>query len=269
MVTRDGMDHGPFRTREVVQMVMRWEVEGQHMIMDLDSGLRVKFRESEQFKELIERAKVEKQRKEEIEALEKSEKAEKRGGVAKAFIVIAVLGGIGLIVGGFFITRAAVQAFSGGGEELDLAENIKIDVGKGGILKDGGKKGKGGKRKGGGGIPAGMTYEEYMAMGVELGDLNGDGGQTQLSQGQINATMSSQGKKIYPCIYAELKRDKSLKRVSLKFAIEGSTGKVQGVSVTSGGSSEFKSCVAGKMKGIKFPTFGSPRMGATFFFDVN
>jgi len=269
MVTKDGMDHGPFRTREVVQMVLRWEVEGQHMIMDLDSGLRVKFRESEQFKELIERAKIEKQRKEEIEALEKSEKAEKRGGVAKAFIVIAVLGGIGVIVGGFFITRAAVQAFSGGGEEVDLAENIKIDVGKGGILKDAGKKGKGGKRKGGGGIPAGMTYEEYMAMGVELGDLAGDGGQTQLTQGQINATMSSQGKKIYPCIYSELKKDKSLKRVSLKFAIEGGTGRVQGVTVTSGGSSEFKSCVASKMKGVKFPTFGAPRMGATFFFDVN
>jgi serine/threonine protein kinase len=267
MVTRDGLDHGPFRTREVVQMIMRWEIEGQHAIQDLDSGIRVKLRESPQFKELVERAKVEKQRKEEIEALAKSEKAEKRGGVAKVFIVIAVLGGIGVIIGGYFLTRAAVQAFTGGGQEVNLAEDYKIDVGKGGILQDGGKKGKGGKRKGG--IPAGMSYEEYMAMGVDIGDLGADGGQMQLTQGQINAVMSSQGKKVYPCIYAELKKNSSLKKVALKFAIDGKTGRVAGVSVTSGGSSELQSCLSSKMKSIQFPTFGAPRMGATFYFDVN
>lgn len=267
MVTKDGMDHGPFRTREVVQMIMRWEIEGHHSIQDLDSGIRTKLRESEHFKELVERAKVTKQRKEEMEALEKSEKAEKRGGVAKIFVVIAVLGGIGVFIGGYFLTRAAVQHFTGGGEEVDLAENIKIDVGKGGIVQGKKKKGKGGKRKGGA-IPPGMTYEEYMTMGVDIGDIDGDGGQTQLSQGQINSVMSKKGKKIYPCIYAELKRNPGLKKVNLKFAIEGKTGRVMGTTVTSGGSSEFKSCVSGKMKSIKFPTFSLPRMGATFYFDV-
>ena len=90
----------------------------------------------------------------------------------------------------------------------------------------------------------------------------------QLSQGQINQVMSSKGKAVYPCIYGELKRDKSLKKVSLKFAIEGSTGSVKGVTVTSGGSSEFQKCVASKMKKVKFPKFSAPRMGATFFFNV-
>ncbi|MFH1438023.1 MAG: protein kinase [Pseudomonadota bacterium] len=269
MVTKDGMDHGPFRTREVVQMIMRWEVEGQHVIQDLDKGVRIKLRESEEFKEIIERAKVEKQRKEETEALEKSEKAEKRGGVAKIFIVLAVVGGLGVIIGGYFITRAAVSHFSGGGEQIDLAENISIDIGKGGIVKDSKRKGKG-KRKGGGGGggAGGMSYDDYMAQGVEMGNVDSDGGQVQLGQGQINATMSSQGKKLYSCIYAELRKDKSLKKVSLKFAIEGKTGSVMGVSVTSGGSSELQSCVSSKMKGIKFPTFSAPRMGATFYFNV-
>jgi hypothetical protein len=80
--------------------------------------------------------------------------------------------------------------------------------------------------------------------------------------------MSSQGKKLYPCIYAELKKNPSLSRVSLKFAIEGKTGEVMGVTVTSGGSSEFQSCISSKMKSIKFPTFSAPRMGASFYFDV-
>jgi hypothetical protein len=267
MVTRDGMDHGPFRTREVVQMIMRWEIEGQHVIQDLDKGIRVKLRESEQFKELVERAKIEKQRKEELDALARSEKAEKRGGVAKIFIVLAVLGGIGVIIGGYFVTRAAVHRFSGGGQEVNLENGVKIDIGKGGILAGGQGKGHGGKHKGGSG-PGGLSYDDYMAQGVDIGDLAGDGGQTQLSQGQINAVMSSQGKKIYPCIYAELKKNPSLNKVKLKFAIEGKTGNVQGVSVTSGGSSEFQSCISSKMRGIKFPTFGLPRMGATFYFDV-
>ena len=271
MVTKDGMDHGPFRTREVVQMITRWEIEGQHMIQDLDKGVRLKLRNSEEFKEIVARAKVEKQRNEEMEALEKSEKAEKRGGVAKIFIVLAVVGGLGVIIGGFFITRAAVSHFSSGGQEIDLAENISIDIGKGGIVKEKKRKGKGRRKSGGGGGgggAGGQSYDDYMAQGVEMGNVDSDGGQVQLSQGQINATMSKQGKKLYSCMYAELRRNKSLKKVSLKFAIEGKSGSVKGVSVTSGGSSELQSCISSKMKGIRFPTFSAPRMGATFYFNV-
>jgi len=267
MITKDGLDHGPFRTREVVQMIVRWEVEGHHMIQNIETGIRVKLRESEDFKALVERAKIEKQRKEELEALAKSEKAEKRSGVAKIFIVLAVVGGISASVGLYFVTRAAVHHFTGA-REVNLEEGVKIDIGKGGILDSDSRKYRGGRRKGGGSGPGGMSYEEYMAKGVEMGDLGHDGGQVQLSQGQINAVMSSQGKKLYPCIYAELKKNPSLSRVSLKFAIEGKTGEVMGVTVTSGGSSEFQSCISSKMKSIKFPTFSAPRMGASFYFDV-
>jgi hypothetical protein len=103
---------------------------------------------------------------------------------------------------------------------------------------------------------------------VNLGDLSSNAGQMQLSQGQINQVMSTKGKAIYPCIYGELKRNRNLKKVSLKFAIEGSTGSVKGVTVTSPASDEMKKCVSQKMKKIKFPKFGAPRMGATFFFNV-
>lgn len=272
MVTKEKMDHGPFRTREVIQMISRWEVEGHHLIQNIETGIRCKLRESDDFKELVERARIEKVKQEEQAALEQSEKAEKRGGVAKIFVVLIVVGAIGLIVGSIFAVRAITKSYDD--EEADIDEliasgDLKIDMGQGGILKD--KKGRrGGRRKGGGGGGGGGggSYDDYMNQAVSMGDLSGDGGQTQLSQGQINAVMSSKGKVVYPCIYGELKRNPGLKKVSLKFAIEGSSGRVKGVTVTSGGSDEFKKCISKKMAKIKFPTFSAPRMGASFYFDV-
>jgi serine/threonine protein kinase len=275
MVTKGKMDHGPFRTREVVQMISRWEVEGQHYIQNIETGIRCKVRESDDFKELVERARVEKVKQEEQAALEQSDKAEKRGGVAKIFVVLIVIGAIGLIVGSVFAVRAITKAGASEDEsdidELIASGELKIDMGGGGIVA--GKKDRKGKRKGGGsggggGGGSAGGYDDYMNQAVNLGDVAGNGGQAQLTQNQINAIMSSKGKAIYPCIYGELKRNPSLKKVSLKFAIEGASGSVMGVDVTSGGSSEFQSCVAQKMKKIKFPTFSAPRMGATFFFNV-
>jgi hypothetical protein len=270
MISKEKMDHGPFKTREVVQMIVRWEVEGQHMIQDIETGIRVKLRESDEFKEIVERARVAKVKHEEQMALEQSEKSEKRSGVAKIFVVLLVVGGIGLIVGSIFAGRAIYKAATEEDEqdidELIASGELKIDVGQGDIVKS--KKGRKGKRKGGGGGGGGGSYDDYMNQAVNLGDLSGDGGQMQLSQGQINAVMSSKGKVVYPCIYGELKRNKALKKVSLKFAIEGSTGSVKGVTVTSGGSQEFQKCVSAKMKKIKFPKFSAPRMGATFYFNV-
>ncbi|MBW2261428.1 MAG: serine/threonine protein kinase [Deltaproteobacteria bacterium] len=272
MISKGKMDHGPFRTREVVQMIVRWEVEGQHMIQDIETGIRIKLRESEEFKDMIERARVTKVKHEEQMALEQSEKSEKRSGVAKIFVVLLVVGGIGLIVGSIFAGRAIYKAATEEDEQdiddLIASGELKIDIGQGGIVKD--KKGRKGKRKGGGGGGGGGggSYDDYMNQAVNLGDLAGDGGQMQLSQGQINQVMSSKGKAVYPCIYGELKRNKALKKVSLKFAIEGGTGSVKGVTVTSGGSQEFQKCVTSKMKKVKFPKFSAPRMGATFYFNV-
>ncbi len=271
MISKDKMDHGPFKTREVVQMIVRWEVEGQHMIQDIETGIRVKLRESDDFKEIVERARVAKVKHEEQMALEQSEKSEKRSGVAKIFVILLVVGGVGLVVGSIFagraIYKAATEEEDQDIDELIASGELKIDIGQGGIVQD--KKGRKGKRKGGGGGGGGGgSYDDYMNQAVNLGDLAGDGGQMQLSQGQINAVMSSKGKAVYPCIYGELKRNKALKKVSLKFAIEGSTGSVKGVTVTSGGSQEFQNCVSSKMKKIKFPKFSAPRMGATFYFNV-
>ena len=70
------MDHGPFKTREVVQMIVRWEVEGQHMIQDIETGIRVKLRESDDFKEIVERARVAKVKHEDFPFVLRNEKTD-------------------------------------------------------------------------------------------------------------------------------------------------------------------------------------------------
>ena len=97
-----------------------------------------------------------------------------------------------------------------------------------------------------------------MAQGVDYGDLSG--GMTQLSVGQINSVMNRHARRFYPCLYGHTGR------VTLDFVINGD-GSVAGVSVP-GASGSMRSCMAGRMRGIRFPSFSSPRMRASFYFEV-
>lgn len=55
--------------------------------------------------------------------------------------------------------------------------------------------------------------------------------------------------------------------VRIDLAIAGS-GRVQGASVRNG-TPAFKSCVAGRIRGIRFPSFPAARMGASYTFSTN
>ena len=107
-----------------------------------------------------------------------------------------------------------------------------------------------------------------MNRAVEMGDISGGGsGGGQLTSAQVAATMNQHVNRIYgACVVPEQGRGGNLNAVTIDIAILGS-GQVQGAS-TPQGSSEFKACVNRVVRGIRFPTFGAPRMGSRYRFNA-
>ncbi|MBW2278083.1 MAG: hypothetical protein JRF63_11350, partial [Deltaproteobacteria bacterium] len=270
MVQKDKFDHGPFTDRELIQMILRGEVLAKHPLLNMDTGVRKKVKAWKDFKEFLERYRVEKKKREEAAALQKTETAEKRGTAFKALIALAIVGVIGLGAGIYFISRTLRQEKTFDKEELIAAlDSGEIKLKTGGNLIDkkrrggkGGGKRKGGKGGGGGGnFAPGMSYEDAMNVGMDMGSAANNAGQKQLTAADIENIMNRHVRKFLPCMAGE-----TTKRVDMNIAV-GGDGRVIGVSVKSG-SPKLKGCVASRVRRIKFPASGAPRTATSWFFEL-
>jgi hypothetical protein len=182
-------------------------------------------------------------------------------------------GGIAVLLltgAGYLMTRQAAEEETA--EEVDLASlfesgQVKIS-GTADILKPRRGRRRGGSRGGGGPAPAGFTsYDQAMNRAVDLGDVSSGGGERQLTSGVVAGVMNRKLNSLFGCVSKELRSGNRLKTVKINLAIAGN-GSVLGASVNTG-SGAFKSCIIGKVRHIRFPTFPAPRMGARYTFDVD
>ncbi len=266
MVQKNKFDHGPFTDRELIQMILLGEVTGKHLLLNMDDGVRKKVRAWGDFEPYLERYRIKKQEEEERLALEKTEKAETRGSAFKLLLAVSILGVIGLAIGAYFLTRTLrkEKVFSPA-EMLAALDSGEIKLKTGGSLIDKKRRrGKGSRRgsgkSGGGGGGSGMSYEEAMNMGVNLGGLSG-GGEQQLTPAQIMRIMDRNVRRFLPCMGGQ-----PVKRVDMDLAIAGD-GRLIGVSVKQG-DAKLKKCVASKVRSIKFPTSSAPRTAASWYFEI-
>jgi len=270
MVVKDNLDHGPFSGRELVQSILKGEVLETHGLLNMDTGERRKVREFPEFIEFLEQYKLRKVEAEQKVALDRSETVQKAGNAAKLLIALAVLSVVVLVVGIFIYTRQDKADERVADSNLaDLYERGEINItGTAGILppppRGAGRRG-GGSRSGGG--PGGMTYEEAMNQAVNLGDLSGGGGERQLTPQDVAGVMNRNLNSLFSCVSAELRSGGSLSNVQIDLAIAGS-GQVLGASSRQG-SAAFKSCIGSRARGIRFPNFPAPRMGARYSFSVD
>ncbi len=274
MAQRNGLDHGPFSGRELVEMIAKGEVVEDHTISNMDTGERKSATEWAEFREFLEQYKLKRAAQDKAAALETAVKSEKRSGVAKLAIGGALLV---LLVGGivgFIMTRDAASEEEVAQAELDdLFARGEIErSGSAGILPDpparrGGRRGMGGGGGGGGGGMAGFagSYEQAMNIAVDIGDATMGGGQGRLNGGQVAGVMNRHLNRIFnACVVPESRAGRGLGNVDIDIAIAGS-GQVMGVSARQG-SGSFKSCVRRVVRGIRFPSFAAPRMGTRYSF---
>jgi hypothetical protein len=273
MVQKDKFDHGPFTDRELIQMILLGDVLGKHTLVNMETGVRKAVRKWGDFDTYLERYRLKKKEKDEKEALVRTEKAETRGTMAAWVIVVIVAGVIGLAAGGYFLSRTLRKEKSYTPEEMLAAlesGEIKLKTG-GNLISRKGKRGRGGRRRGGRGgggggggdgmFVDGMSYEEAMNMGVEIGSLGTSGGQKQLTPEVITSIMDKNVRRFLPCMAGQ-----TIKKVEMNIAISGD-GRVMGVSVAQGGPG-LQKCVASKVRSIKFPTSPAPRTAASWYFEI-
>ncbi len=265
MVVKDNLDHGPFSGRELVQLLLKGEVLADHGLLNLDTGQRRKIKEAPEFAEFADQFKMKKAAADHQVALAKSATREKRGFVAKGAILAAVVAAVGLGVGIFFLTRPeATEEELAEARLTDLYERGEIEItGSAGLLEDPAPTGRRGRRRGGGGARGGLSYEDAMNEVVDLGNVQQGGSMSRLSPQQVAGVMNQNINRLLPCVA----REPGVGTVRIEMAIAGS-GQVLGASVRNG-SPAFQSCVSGRVRAIRFPSFGAPRMGASFTFSAD
>ena len=270
MVQKDKFDHGPFTDRELIQMIMLGEVVYKHNLLNMDTGVRKKLKAWPEFEDVLEKYRIKKKAEEEALALKKTESAEKRGTAFKLMIAAIVVGAVGLALGIYFVALKPREEKKFDRDEmiakLDSGE-IKLKLGSdptgAGGKRGGGRRhgGKGGGAGGGEFVP-GMSYEEAMAAGVDLGSLMNNEGQKQLTTELIKSTMDRNVRRFLQCL------DGSTNRVDLEIVV-GNQGRVIGVSARGKGSSGMKRCCESIVRSVKFPPSSSPQTAASWWFEVD
>lgn len=271
MVSKEGMDHGPFSGRELVKLIVEGEVLEDHFLLNMSTNDRKPLSEYSEFAEFVAQQKIRRAEADHQAALERSNKVEKRSAVAVSLILVGVVVAVVGAGSAYWLSREAAdeeQAKS----DLDLAAlyesgNVKIQ-GTAGILKHTRKPGarKASKASGSGGGGFG-SYEDAMNTAMELGDATRSGGERQLTSGDVAGTMNRNLNSLFTCVSQELRRGGKLGTVRIDLAIRGD-GSVMGASVHSG-SGAFQGCISGKVRKIRFPSFPAPRMGARYSFAVD
>jgi eukaryotic-like serine/threonine-protein kinase len=260
MVVKNGMDHGPFSGRQLVNMIVQGEALRDHELLNSDTGKRGKIGEFPEFEDFLTQFERSRGEQERARALESAVTREKRSMVFKLGVGLGAVALIAVIGGIYALSRSGAGRGSSDEAALDMYKRGELEVsGSAGILptpKPGTRRAGGG---GGGGAGGGMSYEDAMMQAVDLGSSATGGGEQQLTASTVAGVMNKHLNQLYgACVRGEPGK------VKVDIAIAGS-GQVLGVSV-SADDNGLSRCVADQVRKIRFPSFSAPRMGARYSF---
>lgn len=261
MVVKNGMDHGPFSGRQLVNMIISGEALSSHEVLNSDTGVRGKLSEFNEFKDFLTQYELRRGEQQRAQALASAEKSEKRGAFFKVGVGLAAVALIAIAGGLYALSRSGAGSGSHDEANLDMYKRGELEVsGSAGILptlKPGSRRAGGSRSAGGGG--GGMSYEDAMMQAVDIGSSASGGGEQQLSAGTVAGVMNKHLNQLYgACVKG------NPGKVKVDIALAGS-GEVLGVSVDAADAS-LQRCVADQVRRIRFPSFQSPRMGARYSF---
>ncbi|MDB4975588.1 MAG: Serine/threonine-protein kinase PknB [Myxococcaceae bacterium] len=260
MVVKNGMDHGPFSGRQLVNMILKGEALSSNELLNSDTGVRGKLVEFAEFKDFVAQYELRRSEADRAQALASAEKSETRGAFFKIGIGLAAVVLIGAAGGLYALSRSGAGGGAREDADLEMYKRGELEVsGSAGILpipKPGARR-SGARSSGGSG--SGASYEDAMMQAVDLGSSATGGGEQQLSAGSVAGVMNKHLNQLYgACVHG------NPGKVTVDIAIQGS-GNVLGVSVN-GGDASLQRCVADQVRRIHFPSFSAPRMGARYSF---
>ncbi|MDB4988303.1 MAG: Serine/threonine-protein kinase PknB [Myxococcaceae bacterium] len=260
MVVKNGMDHGPFSGRQLVNMIVQGEALSSHELLNSDTGVRGKLSEFAEFKDFLAQYELRRSEQDRARALASAEKSEQRGAFFKIGVGLAAVAVIAVAGGLYALSRSGAGRGERDDADLEMYKRGELEVsGSAGILpvpKPGTRRSA---SRSSGGSGGGASYEDAMMQAVDIGSSATGGGEQQLSAGSVAGTMNKHLNQLYSaCVHG------NPGKVTVDIAIAGS-GQVLGASVN-GGDPGLQRCVADQVRRIHFPSFSAPRMGARYSF---
>jgi hypothetical protein len=256
VVVKDGMDHGPFNAVELLQQIASNTFKEGDFLRDSLSKQERMIKDWEEFAPFAEHARLHRDIKAEKEAIDRVVVQERKSTAGKAVIGVAVIGVLIAAGVAWFVVQRGVR-HERVAVQTDSVSNLEIDAGL-----NVAKKAAGGKRGGvvgsSGGFPqlgGGMSCEAAQAAYVEEWNLSqGTGkGRPDLTAGQYGAVLNN-GSYLGGCNVPDT--------MSVSICVAVQNGRAVGVSVsTSPSNPGVAGCVAGRVRGLSFPSH--PRLDVT------
>ncbi len=249
LIQKDNLDFGPFSLAQVMAQMEKGVFNGDHFIVDADSGDRQKIKEHPQlaeFTRVVERKLEALRRTRAEQAHEHTERRKGRWTVAIIGLAILVVGG-GLAV--FLMMRKPqvndVLASRVSEADVDkFLKDVKVEFAQ---PKHAAGGGGAGRRRAGGGGPSGRAEDFNNAM--DYGDVSKDGGDAILDDGTVDRVMRANYRKIVPCVIQS-----GVRTVEMDFVVQPS-GRVRAVQVNGQRSGAMSVCVLNQMQSFGFPQY--------------
>ncbi len=258
VVIKDGMDHGPFSAVELLQQIATHVFTEVDTIRDALTKDERTIKDWDEFAPFAENARLHRDIKAEKQAIERVVAQESKSTTTKAVLVAGV---VGVLLAGAAVWFLTVRGSKNDDVSVKVDENsnIEVDGGLTGSKKGGG--GKGGRVIGNsGGIPilgGGMSCEAAQAAYVEEMSMGGPRGQADLTANQYGAVMNS-GTYFGHCGVPD--------NVGINICAAVQNGRAVGVTVTTRPRNpKYESCVAGAVRGLKFPSHPKLDVSRTTF----
>lgn len=251
VVIKEGMDHGPFNSVELLQQIASHTFEEDDVVRDSVENTELAIRDNPDFAPFARHARMHRAEKAEKAAIQQAVTSESRSTMGKTIIGLSVVGALLAAGGVWFLTSRGARS-----DEIEVVEekaaNVDADVG----LKVKKKKQGGGRVRGSkGGIPqlgggmsceaAQSTYVQEMKMGAK--------GQADLTAGQFQAVLG-RGTYLNACGVP------SNMGVNICAAIQN--GRAVGVTVSTKPHNASKAaCISGAVRRMSFPSH--PKLDVT------
>jgi len=285
MLQKDKLDHGPFRDRELAEMILKGAALADHNVTNLETGVRCKLKQIDPFKPFLDKYKVRKKQEEEQAALKHSVRVERMGFAAKvaiaAGIAVAVAGAaVGLYYGlrtasGGRATMAEDQKVASGGPREVTGVQAKMteaslepqpppteDAKK--KRRSGGGRRSGG-RSGGGGSSGLQSWDSAWNQGGDLDLAAGDSAPV-LTAREINAKMRAKQSALFSCVRQEMSRNPGMpSQVNIEMLIRGHEVVA---AQTPGQSPSFESCIQRVLASVRFDAQAYGQMRSAFSMEV-
>jgi len=256
VVIKDGMDHGPFSSVELLQQIASHTFVEGDVLRDAFSKDERPIKDWEEFAPFAEHARLNRDIKAEKVALERTVVAERKSTTSKALVGIAMVGALVVAAAVWLVARRGAKS-----DEIavhgDTATNVEVDGGlKGGSTRPGGGSGKGGVVGVSNGIPilaGGMSCEGAVARYNEEISIGGSKGPADLTAGQYGAILNK-GTYFSHCGVPD--------DMQINICAAVQNGRAVGVTVTvKPNNAGIASCIAGGVRGLSFPSH--PKLDVT------